>query len=437
MVRIVLLCVGEALVVFGLWAGIQHEVGEINRAVSEISDLKDPSPFRVALMGHLGKIHLGLEGYLRSGDPSLAGQVAESRKDFEALLPEFMKQNPKLFPPAAGEEIKRTFGLFKEAIDRTLEANTQRLERRGVLEQNFTKILYHIDHNLFPIIRKEQADGEERGEAALNIENQMRAWQQNLSQAWAQPSDAAKALTFENDSRGETYLELYGRLELLSRERKIQREIKALWQANSDLARETFVKESIVTQAEKAMDGERDQVVASLNKHLPALPPAQMETRKSSILNAMHLHMAGAGGLTLLGVLSLLGSVLAVYRLVQKPAAIPDGLYRTADTKEQRKPEESTLQMDLKGVITAWNSSAEALYGYSSAEMCGESISKLFESETEIARLGQELQKAKRATFETTHKAKGGAAVPVRIEFQPVLDGAGHATAIGLLCTRR
>jgi exonuclease VII large subunit len=104
----------------------------VNRTVNEVSDLRDPSPFRAALMGHLGKIHVGLEGYLRSPDPSMEKQVAESRDDFEKLLPEFVGQNPKLFPQAASEEIKHVFAQFKEAISRTLETNTQRMQRRDV-----------------------------------------------------------------------------------------------------------------------------------------------------------------------------------------------------------------------------------------------------------------------------------------------------------------
>ena len=93
--------------------------------------------------------------------------------------------------------------------------------------------------------------------------------------------------------------------------------------------------------------------------------------------------------------------------------------------------------MDLKGLITDWTETAHALYGYSSGDMLGQSIGKLFESESEIVRLGKELQKATRATFETTHKTKSGAPIPVRIDFQPVPDASGHATAITLICTKR
>ena len=434
--RIVTLGVVAALLLAGVWWGLRKEIAAVNRTVDEISDLRDPSPFRAALLGQLGSIHVTLEGYLRSPDASLEKQIAESRRDFEMLLPEFTRQNPKLFPEAAGDEIKRAFALFKETIDHTLDTNIRRMESRAALETNFSRILYLIDHEIRPIIRKNQADGAERGEAILNIENQMRAWQQNLAQAWVQPSEAASALAYENENRGETYLELYSNMDLLPRERKILHEMRTLWQANNDLARESFVKENLVGQAEKTMEAQRLQIVGVLNKFLPALPPAEMESRKQSILIAMRLHMAGVGVIALVGLVCLAVAVIGIYRLLHAPVPLADGVYRGPAGSVASVPG-ARIQMDFKGRITDWSSGAEELYGYSAAEMLGESIGKIFESESEIARLGQELQKAKRATFDTSHRTKGGAVILVRIEFHSVSDSAGHASAINLICTRR
>jgi len=436
--RITTFCVAEALILAGAWWGIHHETAAVNQAVNEASELRDPSPFRAALMGHLGKIHLGLEGYLRSPDPSLEKQIAESRKDFDMLLPEFSQQNPKLFPQAANDEIKRTFGPFKDVIDHTLEINGRRMEGRAALDLNFDRILYLIEHDLRPLIRKDQADGTERGEAVLNIENQMRAWHENLVQAWSQPSEAASARVYENENRGETYLELYSNMELLPRERKVLHEVRTLWQANNDLSRESFVKENLVTQAEKGVDAERLQIVAVLNKFLPALPPAEMENRKRALMNAMRLHLTAAAGIGILGLLSVVITGLAIYRFFHAPAPVEDGIFRVRTGESSAHTvKDPTLQMDLKGTIAAWSHEAEALYGYSLAEMIGQSIGKLFESESEIARLGKELQKANRLTFETTHKTKSGTPLPVRIEFHTVTDASGRAAAISLVCTRR
>ena len=436
--RLVAFCAAEALILAGAWVGTRHETAAVNQAINEASDLRDPSPFRAALMGHLGKIHLGLEGYLRSPDPSLEKQIAESRKDFDLLLPEFSQQNPKLFPQAANDEIKRTFGPFKDVLDHTLEMNSRRMESRAALDRNFDRILYLIDHDLRPLIRREQADGPERADAVLNIENQMRAWHENLVQAWAQPSEATSARVYENENRGETYLELYSNMELLPRERKVLHEVRTLWQTNNDLSRESFVKENLVSQAEKGVDAERLQIVAVLNKFLPALPPAEMENRKRAILNAMRLHLTAAAGIGLLGLVSVVVLGIAIYRFVHAPAPVESGIFRVRAAEHgAHSAKEPTLQMDLKGTIAAWSQEAEALYGYSLAEMIGQSIGKLFESETEIARLGKELQKANRLTFETTHKTKSGTPLPVRIEFHTVSDASGRAAAISLSCSRR
>jgi len=159
-----------------------------------------------------------------------------------------------------------------------------------------------------------------------------------------------------------------------------------------------------------------------------------MEARKQSILTTMRLHMTAVGGIALIGLISLTAAVIAIYRLLHKRAPLADGMYRAPAGSTAP---EARMQMDFKGKISDWSPGAEALYGYTAADMLGESIGKIFESESEIARLGQELQKAKRATFDTSHKTKGGAVILVRIEFHTVSDAAGHASAISLICSRR
>ena len=190
-VRNSFLCVGEVLLLALLWWGIAAQTKAMNQSLNDLSELKDPSPYRAALMGHLGKIRLGLQGFLRSGDTSMADQSVLSRKEFESLLPEFEKQNPHLFPPVARNEIHKTFHLYQDSIDHTLQENTHRMDLRHNLDQNFTQIITLIDHNIKPLIRKEQPDGDERSDAVLNIENQSRAWQKNLMAAWDQPSERA------------------------------------------------------------------------------------------------------------------------------------------------------------------------------------------------------------------------------------------------------
>src|SRR5258708_1823001 len=173
-----------------------------------------------------------------------------------------------------------------------------------------------------------------RSEAILKLENQTRAWQQNLAQAWTQPSDTAKAMTNENDNRGQTYLDLYAALELLPRERKIQKEIRSLWLTNSDLARESYVQEGIVSQMEKAMDGTREQVIGTLNQFLPAMPPGELDSKKQSLMRAMKMRSTAAFAIGLLGLAALVVLALSAYRLPKVKPVIADGVYRAPPSSQ-------------------------------------------------------------------------------------------------------
>jgi PAS domain S-box-containing protein len=433
--RIALLGVGEISLLLGLWWGISSQMNAMTRRVNDVSELKDPSPFRAALAGYLGKIHVGLQGYLHSPDPTLLDQVAQSRKDFEASLPEFQKENARLFPQIAVDEIRRSFAMFQESVDHTLDENNQRLKLRETLDQNFSRLIYIIEHNIKLLIHEGQPDVDERREAILNVENQARAWQQNLVQAWAQPSSSSLGLISENDSRGGSYLERYAGLELLPREKSLLKELRQLWQSNGDLTSKSFALEKIVTQSEGLMDAQRSVVSAALNKFLPALPPAELQARKEALMGNIRWHMAATFLLAIIGTLSLVGFSLASYRIhrgepVWKKTSRPTAA-RLAVVKEP------TVQMDLQGRITGWTTAAETLYGYSEMEMRGQSIAKLFDSESEISRLYRELQAAQHTSFETIHKAKNGQAFPIRIEFRPITDVAGQAKGIGLVCSRR
>jgi PAS domain S-box-containing protein len=435
--RVVALALVQVLVIAALWWGINHEVQKTNKAVNDVAELKDPSPFRAALNGYLGKIQLGMQGYLRSADPSLAEQMLQARKDFLASLPEFQKQNSRLFPPAAVEEIRRAFSSFESSLEHTLKTHTRRMEVRGKLDQNFSRILYLIDKNIKPLIRDQQTQGEERRDAILNVENLARAWQQNLVRAWAQPSPAAFELTYENDNRGSTYLDRYSRMELLQRERKLQKEIQGLWAANGDLGRESFAMEKVVKEAEEFMNAQRGLVVTALNNYLPALPPNEFELRKQRYVNSIRMHLTFAFLLGLIGAASLVLTAAGLSRLKRGLTAVP----RPLPKREPKDPDsalgpEPTLQMDLKGNITRWSASAERLYGYTETEMRGQPVSKLFESESEISRLYQDLLNAPQTVFQTTHRAKNGNLFRVRIEFRPISDSSGKASSIGLLCSR-
>ena len=80
------------------------------------------------------------------------------------------------------------------------------------------------------------------------------------------------------------------------------------------------------------------------------------------------------------------------------------------------------------GTITSWNKSAERLFGYTAAEMVGESITILIppdrlQEEPEIL---HRLKKGERVDhFETIRRRKDGSLVDISLTISPIRDGSG------------
>jgi len=255
-------------------------------------------------------------------------------------------------------------------------------------------------------------------------------------------------MTYENDNRGSTYLERYARMELLSREKSQLKIVRALWQSTSDLARESFVREKLVGESEKFMNGQREAVVAALNRYLPAMAPNELEARKRGFVNAIRLHTAATFLLGCLALVSLAVLAIGAYRRTPRGAAEQAAIHearakvakikaKEVEKKAAADSNEPTMHMDLQGLITRWSPAAEEMYGYSESDIHGQSISKLFESESEISRLYNDLLESPQTIFQTTHRTKSNDIIRVRIEFRPVADSSGHPVAIGLICSRK
>ena len=65
-----LLSVGALLVLVGLWLGVRRETQAMNQMVNEVSDLRDPSPFRAALW---------LSGFLLLGEDRMEHGLLDVR----------------------------------------------------------------------------------------------------------------------------------------------------------------------------------------------------------------------------------------------------------------------------------------------------------------------------------------------------------------------
>jgi PAS domain S-box-containing protein len=111
------------------------------------------------------------------------------------------------------------------------------------------------------------------------------------------------------------------------------------------------------------------------------------------------------------------------------------GRLATALTASQRlaaiveSSEDAIVSKDLNGIVTSWNPGAERIFGYTAAEMIGESIRKVIPLELHadedrflatIAR-GERIQ-----NFETSRQTKSGKRIEVSLTISPVRDESGR-----------
>lgn len=88
------------------------------------------------------------------------------------------------------------------------------------------------------------------------------------------------------------------------------------------------------------------------------------------------------------------------------------------------------------GVVQAWNAAAERLYGYSAAEMIGESFDKLIPTELLPAAqniVARALQGERIGQFETRRQRKDGSLADVELTVSPVRDACGDIVAVSAI----
>lgn len=91
--------------------------------------------------------------------------------------------------------------------------------------------------------------------------------------------------------------------------------------------------------------------------------------------------------------------------------------------------EDAIIGKTLDGVVTAWNPAAEAIFGYSAAEMIGKPIAILFPDDlvAEEADILERLRLGERIDhYETVRLRKGGEAVRVALSVSPIRDQSGR-----------
>lgn len=91
--------------------------------------------------------------------------------------------------------------------------------------------------------------------------------------------------------------------------------------------------------------------------------------------------------------------------------------------------EDAIASKTLQGIVTSWNAAAERLFGFSAAEMIGQSILKIIPPELhhEEERILSELRRGHRIErYETVRLRKDGTRIQISLTISPILDARGQ-----------
>jgi PAS domain S-box-containing protein len=91
--------------------------------------------------------------------------------------------------------------------------------------------------------------------------------------------------------------------------------------------------------------------------------------------------------------------------------------------------DDAIISKDLNGIVTSWNIAAERIFGYTAAEMIGQSIRLLIpedrQNEEDVV-LGQVRSGAKVDHFDTIRRRKDGSPIPISLTVSPIRDDHGR-----------
>jgi PAS domain S-box-containing protein len=122
-----------------------------------------------------------------------------------------------------------------------------------------------------------------------------------------------------------------------------------------------------------------------------------------------------------------INGVVLVFRDITETRRTEQDLQRLAAIVASS--EDAIVGEDLDGTVTAWNASAERLFGYSAAEMVGRSTALLEPVELEGNTQGilAKIRSGERVLqFDSLRKRKDGTTVPVSVSISPILGDEGR-----------
>src|SRR4029079_5836379 len=95
--------------------------------------------------------------------------------------------------------------------------------------------------------------------------------------------------------------------------------------------------------------------------------------------------------------------------------------------------DDAIISKDLNGIVQSWNESAERMFGYTAAEMIGQSITVLFPPDRldEEPKILEQLRRGPRVDhFETIRTRKDGRQLDVSVTISPVKDPTGRVIGV-------
>src|ERR1044071_1455816 len=95
--------------------------------------------------------------------------------------------------------------------------------------------------------------------------------------------------------------------------------------------------------------------------------------------------------------------------------------------------DDAIISKDLNGIVRSWNQSAERIFGYTSEEMIGKSITVLFPPDRldEEPKILDQLRRGQRVDhFETVRTRKDGRQLDVSVTISPVKDPTGRIIGV-------
>jgi len=435
-----LLLTGQMALLLMIGAAVSYQVRWVEHKISEMADLKDPSPFTASLMGTLNTVNLNLVGFVQNRDPLLKQALEAGEQEFESALEEFHQQNQRLLPNEARTRILGAYEPYKMSVHDTLTVSNEQAQKWEALLSNDDDMMFWLEHRLRPLVRHEQAEAADRLNVILNLESQLRSIPKDLTEYVLTRSASSPQQMTQNSDKFTLLLTQYQSITKLVTERKNLAVLNRLWNDNVVLAKDIVGQEKLKREAFGRMIQNQQKLHAVIKEVLPAVRPEVIEEKKRAIFHSITLILCLAGFLVIGGMGSLIVSGLWGYRRLHAPRAshkTPTETRAKAGASMPKLFHQALIGIGLDGNIVRWDMGAEQLYGYGAKEIEGQSMKILFQSGDEIHRLSEKLKEHKQAIFDTTHMRKDGTPVPVHVVFDRVTDPQGKLASLSLQAYER